>query len=492
MNRGPTSHFWGKPRSCGEGLFHSSSKASLEAVLKSAAITIRKKLKQLDEKEKGLFIPGHSRFGKLYYPESVFKEHTQYFVDEKEAQTKRESPEITTSYVFDRKPARRLKKTQAEKPKWLSVSSTKDEMENTKISARSLLVSKSCRRLASYSAGNWVKSSDHAMSNKRRQLQHLLSIIQVEQLKEIERAKSLLRADDDENQTKHTLRKVEELRADRADWIMRILQDYHLISGAEMSLHLQRIVDEGGSRAADELVTQKVEESKSERPLTSAADWEWFKDNETSVEEEAANTVLRRNIIVDDSMRDRALRSVERRRTESRELLRNVFSRQGSPFDGRRPMLSRQGSPFDDMRSLVSRSSSRGSDRLTSPPRSAFSRRHFSRGSSRVATAPPFRSLLTETPGMLPPSSLPPRPNREKKNAAPSPGGEHRQWFGWGRQTSWSAEKILEKESIKVLANVMPPRQRANPRFGKVSERMDTRKHQNSYSFLLGRAMPRQ
>ena len=120
------------------------------------------------------------------------------------------------------------------------------------------------------SEGLWIKQQDQNMNQRLQRLEHLLSLVQSEQKNEISREKRLLecsrkssaqmeRVMDEKIQGKskdlgnadmgavrehrQIVAEIQTERVDTADRIMRILQDYDLISGAQMATYLLKALE---------------------------------------------------------------------------------------------------------------------------------------------------------------------------------------------------------------------------------------------------------
>ena len=120
------------------------------------------------------------------------------------------------------------------------------------------------------SEGLWIKQQDQNMNQRLQRLEHLLSLVQSEQKNEISREKRLLecsrkssaqmeRVMDEKKQGKskdlgnadmgavrehrQIVAEIQTERVDTADRIMRILQDYDLISGAQMATYLLKSLE---------------------------------------------------------------------------------------------------------------------------------------------------------------------------------------------------------------------------------------------------------
>ena len=131
-------------------------------------------------------------------------------------------------------------------------------------------VSKSKEQITALrSEGLWIKQQKQNMEHRIKRLEHLLSLIQDEQKKEIDREKQILQGarksstqmDQLRNESlmktgpnknvahqdtgsiqehRQIVANVHAERADTADRLMRILQDYDLVSGAEMATYLMK------------------------------------------------------------------------------------------------------------------------------------------------------------------------------------------------------------------------------------------------------------
>ena len=306
-------------------MFHSESKTSLEEVLRLAGGKIQERLDELWGKRESLFVEEKLPFGNKYYPDSVYGEHTKYFVEKQQLENDgKKGPSKNASYAFRSSTNMTKKESERdEKPRWLSLNSTRDEVSRNEYISRSLRVSAEQRRLASKGGPNWISASNKAATDECKRLEHILAIIQSERLNDIERAKSLLRADGDKKQLAHLRNEVEKTRADRADWIMRILHDYGIISSTEMMVHLQSVEQEaryGNARLKGQM--EGVLDVSASCSKDDSDDSKKFINDDSK----DATIVARRRIIATPDMQERALRTVERRKLESREMLGAMYS----------------------------------------------------------------------------------------------------------------------------------------------------------------------
>jgi hypothetical protein len=73
-------------------------------------------------------------------------------------------------------------------------------------------------------SGGWVHRVQRSIRGERMMLEHLLSLVQGEQKREIERESLLLTTNVDRRQRGHLAVRVSKQRAEAADWLMRIIQ----------------------------------------------------------------------------------------------------------------------------------------------------------------------------------------------------------------------------------------------------------------------------
>ncbi len=546
---GKMSFFWGKCKATEEGTFHSNSKTTLDEILRFAGEKVEERLEELQGKRDVLFVENKLPFGsENYYPESVYAEHTEYFLEKEKSSKEATLCKKKQAYTLRSSSAAHSKsKKLDEKPKWLSINSTHDEVSRNEYISRSLRVSDEQRRIASTSCSNWVQKSNRGATDECKRLEHILSIVQAERLSDIARAKSLLRADGDLKQLAYVQREIEKKRAERADWIMRILHDYKIISSAEMMVHLQNVELESGVGVHN--VSLSPSEAKEVITSTLRGDWKqiYLSGNNDEAKptcsikrtdsfSSSASDVFcsrRRTLVATPEMQERGKRAVERRQVESRELVSSVYEdnsslfppsreeRLGSRSRGRMRTSSRggqrvrMGTAFPLSRENVLETKERNGVRTSTPfPPSRggqldsrngtpfiLSRECASRLSSRSNSQIRSRSRLQKRCARTVYHRLEPE-YVTASNAGPPPGlrmrtegsphmentsrERYRQWFGWGKKTSWNAERILQKGDIVPLTLEKPRRQLANRHYGQSSMYGH---HNTTYSFLTGRKM---
>ena len=86
------------------------------------------------------------------------------------------------------------------------------------------------------------ETTNKSSEQEIERFEHLLAILEKEQKAEINREIRVIgeSKDKDLKARRYRISKVMEERADAADRIMRILQDYNLLSGADMATYLQK------------------------------------------------------------------------------------------------------------------------------------------------------------------------------------------------------------------------------------------------------------
>jgi len=206
-----------------------------------------------------------------FYPLSILKEDqstNHYFRQQEDAETekadrdgrKKVLKKVQTStaenqrYPFDRSAGDYIRNA-------LQEDEEKEKAEQRKVEA----LSESKEQITALRAeGEWIKQQKQGMEHRIKRLEHLLSLLQHEQKKEISREMTIIEgAKKSANQMEQQLEEqqntgpknagldtgsinehrqmvasIQADRADTADRIMRILQDYDLISGAQMATYL--------------------------------------------------------------------------------------------------------------------------------------------------------------------------------------------------------------------------------------------------------------
>eukprot|EP00948_MAST-09A_sp_MAST-9A-sp1_P000708 g708.t1 len=168
-----------------------------------------------------LFIVPKSK-GKKYYPKSVRDEDPNYFIREYQLAEEKAKKTSKTRYPFDRKGV------------------------STKKRRRNRIGNKSNTKK---SGTNWVRLQDAQQQNEHKRFNHLLALMEKEQYLEIQREKWLCAPNVPTEELNLRRIKVAKERGETADMLMRILQEYKLISGFHMADYLQaslRAIKRGG------------------------------------------------------------------------------------------------------------------------------------------------------------------------------------------------------------------------------------------------------
>ena len=251
---------------------------NLTSVLHALVGIVRKQLTQPPQRP--LFVPpkhlgyateDQDATNTSYYPLSVLKEDTNTYFRNKElaeiAKVDRDGrkqvlKKVQTSsadnqrYPFDRSAGDYIRNA-------LDEEEEKKKEEQRKVEA----VSESREQITALRAeGAWIKQQKQGMEHRIQRLEHLLSLLQHEQKTEISREMRIIEgAKKSSNQMEEQLEEMQKKvpknagldtgavrehrqmvatiqaeRSDTADRIMRILQDYDLISGAQMATYLMK------------------------------------------------------------------------------------------------------------------------------------------------------------------------------------------------------------------------------------------------------------
>jgi hypothetical protein len=207
--------------------------------------------------------------GKTYYPMSVRAEDTHaYFRDLEHKQIEKKdldgknlilrkvplSSADNQRYPFDRSAGNYIHNA-------LEEENDKRKAEQKKVE----LISESKEQITALRAeGQWIKQQKQNMEHRIARMEHLLHLIQEEQKKEISREKTILAGarksaaqmeknasgKSEKNMAHQDIGSIQEHRqsvanihaerAETADRLMRIMQDYDLISGAQMATYLMK------------------------------------------------------------------------------------------------------------------------------------------------------------------------------------------------------------------------------------------------------------
>lgn len=227
-------------------------------VLRTLVSSIRLELvKGWDEAT--LFVPPREGAADRFYPDTVLKEHPAYFEGlarrrEALARQRHVSQAASSSavasmkddrslrYVFDRRPVEVAGRRKASKGK---AGGAKREHRPPGALAR-----------AGGSAGagaglSWARMQELAMVQKRQRCEHVLSVLQEELSKEVQRQGALAACP---ARKLGALRwQVARERAEAGDWIMRILQEYRLVSATVMVDYLRETLSKDEAVGVGEL-----------------------------------------------------------------------------------------------------------------------------------------------------------------------------------------------------------------------------------------------
>lgn len=111
---------------------------------------------------------------------------------------------------------------------------------------------------------NWVKTHAKAYAQRNARCAHILEVLQKEQEREMHREMEIYQAP---LSKQHIVRgKMERERAEASDWIMRMLEDYRMISGNSMAAYLQDTLTGHFERAQRELVDRR-HKGAGDRPI---------------------------------------------------------------------------------------------------------------------------------------------------------------------------------------------------------------------------------
>ena len=218
-------------------------KVTLRKVLTILTEVIKRELSK-PQLYPNVFLPP-KRISDTYYPKTVYSETRDFFVEKEHAERRREdkrAEELVSKrihyahadnqrYAFDRTPGNFI--ANAANDEAIAVEKRKNEMAI----GQSRSVADALKQ-----EGLWVKQQTKSSQQEIQRFEHLLAILEKEQKAEINREIRVIgeAKDKDLRARRYRISKVMEERADAADRIMRILQDYDLVSGADMATYLQR------------------------------------------------------------------------------------------------------------------------------------------------------------------------------------------------------------------------------------------------------------
>jgi hypothetical protein len=218
-------------------------KVTLRKVLTILTEIIKRELSKPQMYTK-VFLPP-KRVTDTYYPKSVYSETRDFFVEKEHAQRRREdkrAEELVSKrihyahadnqrYAFDRTAGNFI--ANAANDEAIAIEKEKNRMAE----GQSRSVAKALKQ-----EGLWVKQQTKSSEQEIERFEHLLAILEKEQKAEINREIRVIgeSKDKDLKARRYRISKVMEERADAADRIMRILQDYDLLSGADMATYLQK------------------------------------------------------------------------------------------------------------------------------------------------------------------------------------------------------------------------------------------------------------
>lgn len=254
----------------------------LSGVLMTLLSIVRKQLVQPPQRP--LFVPpkhlGYPSLDKRkkdggpkkYYPQTVRVEDTEKYLLKKEIVEIEEADKKSKKIVLGR-----MQTASADKQRYAFDRSAGNYVQNAMEEEKRKKEEKMKRLeegveseeqvVALRSEGLWIKQQSTNMDHRVKRLEHLLHLLETEQKKEIAREMEILKAGEgaegmyappkpvsrkasrngkristaDDGQVRHhrtTVARITSERMDTADKIMRILQDYDLVSGAQMATYL--------------------------------------------------------------------------------------------------------------------------------------------------------------------------------------------------------------------------------------------------------------
>ena len=260
-------------------------KVTLRKVLKILTGILHRELERPQAYSK-VFLPP-KRVDKKYYPDTVYDETRDFFLESSHKKLRREdkrAEELVARqihyasadkqrYAFDRTSGNYI--ANAANDAELQVRRKKNELARgqTKEVADTLKME-----------GLWVKQQTKSSEQEIDRFEHLLHVLETEQKAEIDREIRIIGEQQDRGNARvrrHKISKVLEERADAADRIMRILQDYELVSGGQMAAYLQRTLHQISQAPGD--ASALFQASISGRTLNGAED-EVLSDGDDTLE----------------------------------------------------------------------------------------------------------------------------------------------------------------------------------------------------------------
>jgi hypothetical protein len=274
----------------GAGLGFLDAGTTLKNVLTQACARIKGEIARVQDAERALFDPfAHAAPSGETFPQCVVRDNLEYFVRRQERQTSQRerrqqllqdrtlslqvSDEV--QYAFDRKAApsragrraqaaaalggdedeekdeerealRRLQRGKAGSGssakqwdrKWLSVLAINEE-EKVRAGFAARLHARS-KPFAAHVAEklDWVRGGRRRQSQRLKRLEHILALLQDEQHRELQREMAIFDVKLDPRQRRDLEVRTAKERTETADAVMRLLEDYRLVSGAEVAQYL--------------------------------------------------------------------------------------------------------------------------------------------------------------------------------------------------------------------------------------------------------------
>lgn len=221
-----------------QALFTASD--TLAEVLERVVKRIKAEIEVVQKRPKAPFDPRyHAAPGKRYYPESVHQEHRDYFVQEREREALQIRQKRSQISDYDAAPLEigKFANPKLKERPWLSVLS-KNEEEHVRMKFQTRMYEKGRPfRKAANTKLQWVSNSKRQADHRLKRLEHLLYIVQEEQQKDLQRDLRLFDTCDARQRRKLGW-EIARDRTEAADMVMRLLDDYRLISATEMGDYL--------------------------------------------------------------------------------------------------------------------------------------------------------------------------------------------------------------------------------------------------------------
>lgn len=215
--------------------------------------------------EEPLGSPGMARVN-----EAVWNEDKDYFLNLQERESRKRGMDASPKgqfapvdqfrYTFDRKSIAGAQGKRISMLPWKSVTSQSS-------AARDLLDRLHASKKRVVPKEHWQKAQYQAWSYRRKCAEHLVHILETEQVKEMQRAVTLNRL------SKRDLAlsaRIAKERADAADKIMRLLQDYKYIDGIEMADYLRFTLEGYKDKQLEEAMTSQKKVGKESIKMTNA------------------------------------------------------------------------------------------------------------------------------------------------------------------------------------------------------------------------------